>query len=284
MRPSHRRTRYQVTVTLALDQSDSRELGYRLSLTIDPAGWHNAWVSSILHIPSHRGNPQRLYGQPHVREENGIIRVVGPFPPYTASLLVRWQEQEDAHRLGLVRNALKTLGLTWTVRAKRVSSVEVELKVGRTRARGRRGRDLVDIADTGFGISQVMPLLVALAAASPGQMVYVEQPELHLHPRAQWQMGKILAQAAARGVLVVAETHSSLLLRGVQQQVAAGALAPADVGLHWFWQEPKTGVTRVTPADVDERGAFGDWPVDFSDVEMEADEAWLDAAFGEGAR
>ena len=44
---------------------------------------------------------------------------------------------------------------------------------------------MVSIADVGFGVSQVLPVLVALIVAKPGQLVYLEQPELHLHPRAQ---------------------------------------------------------------------------------------------------
>ena len=86
--------------------------------------------------------------------------------------------------------------------------------------------DLVSIADVGFGISQTLPVIVALLAAEPGQLVYIEQPEIHLHPRAQMAMAKILADAANRGVRVVAETHSSLLLLGIQSLVAEGKLSP----------------------------------------------------------
>ncbi len=281
MMPTRERKRFRVITSLATDHNDSLMLGYPIFFSVDPAGQHARWLSSVLHVLALRGNPERRYQELSVAEEEDIIRVEGPFPPYTASVLVRWQEHEATGRLGMVRHALKGLGLTWTVKARRVSSVEVALKVGRRRARGSRGGDLVDIADTGFGISQVIPLLVALAAARPGQMVYVEQPELHLHPRAQWRLGKLLAESAAKGVLVVVETHSSLLLRGIQEEVASGGLTPEAVGLHWFQQDSDTGITRVTLAELDARGAFGDWPVDFSEVEMEADKAWLDAAFGE---
>ena len=81
---------------------------------------------------------------------------------------------------------------------------------------------MVSIADVGFGVSQVLPVLVALIVAEPGRLVYLEQPELHLHPRAQVALAQVLAAAAKRGVRVVAETHSSLLLLAVQTLVAEG--------------------------------------------------------------
>ena len=55
---------------------------------------------------------------------------------------------------------------------------------------------MVNIADVGFGVSQVLPVLVALIVAEPGQLVYLEQPELHLHPRAQVALARVLADAA----------------------------------------------------------------------------------------
>ena len=83
---------------------------------------------------------------------------------------------------------------------------------------------MVSIADVGFGVSQVLPVLVALIVAQPGQLVYLDEPELHLHPRAQVALAQVLVDAAKRGVRVVAETHSSLLLLAVQTLVAEGSL------------------------------------------------------------
>lgn len=251
---------------------------------VEPLGGHEPFLQAILHLPGLRGHRERRYSVAQVAERAGSIQAQGPFTPYAASLLARWQAEGDA-RLGWVQAALQATGLTSTVDARRVSAAELELKVGRTAASTPGGgQDLVDIADVGFGVSQVLPVIVALAAAAPGQLVYVEQPELHLHPRAQRAMGRVLAQAAQRGVCVVAETHSRLLLRAVQTEVARGALAPDEVGLHWFSRDPESGFATVRLAELDRRGTFGDWPVDFADVEAEADEEWLDLALAAEAR
>ena len=125
-------------------------------------------------------------------------------------------------------------------------------------------------------MSQVLPVLVALLVADAGQLVYIEQPELHLHPKAQYAMAEILADAAKRGAKLVIETHSALLLLRVQTLVAEGELDPALIKLHWFRRNDE-GVTEIQSADLDENGAFGDWPEDFADVELMAEGAYLDA-------
>ncbi|WP_438005496.1 AAA family ATPase [Sorangium sp. So ce321] len=229
-------------------------------------------LRSILHVAALRGNPERTYRTTAVGDE-----FPGPFEPYVASIIHHWQSTKDI-RLKQLGAALEKLGLNWTIRASRVDDTRVELRVGRLKqpARGR-ALDLVSIADVGFGVSQCLPVLVALLTARPGQLVYIEEPEIHLHPRAQVALAQILADAASRGVRVVIETHSSLLLLGVQALVAEGALRPELVALHWF-SLSKDGVTQVRSADLDEAGAFGDWPEDFAEVALDAQARYLDAA------
>ena len=136
---------------------------------------------------------------------------------------------------------------------------------------------MVSLADVGFGVSQTLPVLVALLVAEPGQLVYLEQPEIHLHPRAQASLAEILADAANRGVRVVVETHSELLLLAIQSLVAEGKILPELVKLNWFIRG-EDGITKVSSADLDEAGAFGDWPEDFGDVSLKLENRYLNAA------
>ncbi|WP_437673231.1 AAA family ATPase [Sorangium sp. So ce131] len=229
-------------------------------------------LRAIIHVAALRGNPERTYRTTAVGKE-----FPGTFEPYVASIIHHWQATKDI-RLKQLGAALEKLGLNWTIKASRVDDTRVELRVGRLKQRARgRALDLVSIADVGFGISQCLPVLVALLTARPGQLVYIEEPEIHLHPRAQVAMAQLLADAASRGVRVVVETHSSLLLLGVQALVAEGALRPELVALHWFSLD-KDGATQVRSADLDEAGAFGDWPEDFAEVALDAQARYLDAA------
>jgi predicted ATPase len=162
--------------------------------------------------------------------------------------------------------------------AKEVNEVELDVQINRLS--DVESNELVSVADVGFGISQALPVLVALRTADEGQLVYLEEPEIHLHPRAQTKLADILAGAANRGVRVVAETHSTLLLTAIQTLVAKGELSPDLVKLHWFQRDPKTGVTQVSSANLDRDGAFGDWPEDFDKVALDTEGAYLDAVEG----
>lgn len=229
-------------------------------------------LRAILHVPALRGNPERTYKTTAIGGE-----FPGTFEPYVASVIHHWQARKDV-RLRQLGAALSKLGLTWNVAATRIDDTRVELRVPRLKQKTLNGADdLVSIADVGFGISQCLPVLVALLTARPGQLVYIEEPEIHLHPRAQVALAQVLADAANRGVRVIIETHSSLLLLGVQALVAEGALPSELVALHWF-SLASDGATQVRSADLDEAGAFGDWPEDFAEVALNAQARYLDAA------
>lgn len=231
-------------------------------------------IQGIIHVPGLRGNPRRTYPMTAVEE-----RFPGLFQDYVASVIAQWQRSDRA-KLDQLGYDLRKLGLTWKVRARQKSDTEVEILVGRLPVARRGGsRDLVSIADVGFGFSQSFPVAVALLAGSEDQMVYLEQPEIHLHPRAQLALAGLIQRAVERGVQVVVETHSLLLLMGIQQAVASGKIKTGEACLHWFDRD-EFGRTHVISADLDEHGAFGDVPVDFADVDMEAMSEYLEAAAG----
>lgn len=135
-----------------------------------------------------------------------------------------------------------------------------------------------DIADVGLAVSTVLPVLVALIQADPGQLVYIEQPELHLHPRAQLKLAQLLAGAANRGVRLVVETHSSLLLRGILTEISQDNISSDKVILHWFERDRVMGFSTVHSKEPDSAGRVGDWPEDFGDVELASNNEYLDAA------
>ena len=120
-------------------------------------------------------------------------------------------------------------------------------------------------------------MVVALRAAARSQTVFVEQPEIHLHPRAQVALATIIAHAIDRGVQVIAETHSDLMILAMMCLVAEGKLKHTDVALHWVTRDSH-GATSIQTAEVDDRGRFGDWPSDFGDVRMNLESRYIDAS------
>ena len=121
---------------------------------------------------------------------------------------------------------------------------------------------------TGFGLTQVFPIVVAALSARPDDLLLVENPEVHLHPAGQATMGGFLAEVAAAGVQVILETHSDHVLNGVRRAVRTDVLAPGDVALHFFRPRPdaeRDGVSQVQSPHLDSEGNIDDWPDGFFD-------------------
>jgi len=197
------------------------------------------YLRRIIHIPGLRGNPQRTYPVRSVGEE-----YPGFFHEYVASIIAKWQRQ-GGEKITDLNQALADMKLTWKVRSYQRNDAEVEIQVGRTEQPLRGGaKDLVNIADVGFGLSQSLPIIVALLVAERDQLLYLEQPEIHLHPDAQVALTNLIVDAVKRGVQVVVETHSQLILLGIQRAIAQQHLNSEDVLLHWFSRDSQ-GRTQI---------------------------------------
>ncbi|MEM9275873.1 MAG: DUF3696 domain-containing protein, partial [Cyanobacteria bacterium P01_F01_bin.143] len=229
------------------------------------------YVSEIIHVPALRGLPERNYPITGIGN-----KFPGTFDKYIASVIYFWSISKN-NKLKELENNLTLLSLTNKVITEKVDDTQVEIRVGRILNNSEGSTDMVSIADVGFGVSQVLPVLVALLVAKPNQLVYIEEPEIHLHPRAQAELGNILADAAKRGVKIVVETHSDLLIRRIQSLVAEDKIDTDKVILHWFSRDEK-GFTQITSTELDQAGAIGDWPEDFSEVRFAEQVRYIDAA------
>ncbi|NEV65024.1 AAA family ATPase [Thiorhodococcus minor] len=123
----------------------------------------------------------------------------------------------------------------------------------------------IDLLDTGEGMIQVLPVLVAAALArarGDAGILAVEEPESHLHANAQQALADHLCEiaAGASAPTIVVETHSRVLMLGVQLALAEGRLPPERVRAYWIDQE-STGESIATPVDFDRHGRpLGGWP------------------------
>jgi predicted ATPase len=117
--------------------------------------------------------------------------------------------------------------------------------------------------NVGFGLSYVLPVLVALLAAPVGSLVLIENPEAHLHPQGQTRIGELCAKAAAAGIQVVIETHSDHLMDGVRIAVRDGIVAPEEVLFHYFTRTD--GAAEISTPLIDREGRLTEWPAGFFD-------------------
>ena len=117
---------------------------------------------------------------------------------------------------------------------------------------------------TGFGLTQVLPVVVATLSAAKGDMLLIENPEVHLHPAGQAMMGQFMADAARAGVQVIVETHSDHVLNGVRRAVKAERLSAEQVAIHFFRPRSDEGSQVISPV-LDDTGNIDDWPDGFFD-------------------
>lgn len=122
-------------------------------------------------------------------------------------------------------------------------------------------------ADVGFGISQVLPILVELSARQQS-VICIEQPEIHLHPALQAEIADVLIESAdpmGRGNQIIVETHSEHLVLRIQRRIREGTLDPGQVAILYVDQAPG-GEAMIQRLRLDGQGEFMDeWPNGFFD-------------------
>lgn len=118
--------------------------------------------------------------------------------------------------------------------------------------------------NVGFGLTQVLPIIVAALSANSHDILLIENPEVHLHPAGQALMGQFLADVASAGVQVIIETHSDHILNGIRRAVRSKILKPDQATLHFF-RSRKDNQFQVISPQLDETGNVDIWPEGFFD-------------------
>lgn len=122
--------------------------------------------------------------------------------------------------------------------------------------------------NVGFGVSYVLPIVLAGLIAPKGCMLIVENPEAHLHPSGQSRIGQFLARVAASGVQVIVETHSEHIINGIRVATLDGTLKPADALVNFF-ARTIDGKPNVTSIHFTPKGDLDQWPRDFFDQQQQ---------------
>lgn len=129
-------------------------------------------------------------------------------------------------------------------------------------------KEYQNFADVGFGHSQILPVLVAGYNLTSGQTLLVEQPEIHLHPKAQAELGSFFYDLYCNKVQTIIETHSEHLILRLQQYVAEGLIYPEDLSVYYIYPTKEKKV--VKKLNLDNKGFFVDeWPEGFFPERLE---------------
>lgn len=139
------------------------------------------------------------------------------------------------------------------------------------------------ITDVGFGVSQILPVIVQCFYVPSDSILFFEQPEIHLHPSVQSHLADLFIDAfnakengKGRNTQIIVESHSEHLIRRIQRRVAEGAIQPEDVAIYFIHQD-KNGA-KMEPLNIDLFGNVTNWPENFFGDDLEDLMAMTEAA------
>lgn len=127
----------------------------------------------------------------------------------------------------------------------------------------------VNIVDVGFGISQVLPIAVQLYVTGRRQFLLIEQPEIHLHSKAQADIADLMIDAINHGKkTIIVETHSENLLLRLRRRAAEGKITALE-NVAIYYVEQKDSISRVYPMKLNQLGDIENMPDDFKEFFMD---------------
>jgi len=180
----------------------------------------------------------------------------------------------------------------YELRLARINATTVEFlgSIGSLALFDKRLETMTTFRDVGVGLSQVLPIITALAQASipptrprngvPMQSgtsiatVLIEQPELHLHPRMQGDLADVIIETSRAknriGPQVIMETHSENIILRVQRRVREGSIRAQDVSVIFVEKDPKNGQSVANELVLDDNGEFlTAWPDSFAVMRLD---------------
>lgn len=171
----------------------------------------------------------------------------------------------------LIARWLKQMGLIDSFAVRPISEGRKEYEV---RIKIQSSAPEVLITDVGFGISQVLPVLVQCFYVQPNSTLFFEQPEIHLHPSVQSHLGDLFIEATKarekgkpRNTQIIVESHSEHLIRRIQRRIAEDVIKPEDIALFFIRQQK--GKAVIEEMNLDIFGNITNWPENFFGNDLE---------------
>lgn len=125
----------------------------------------------------------------------------------------------------------------------------------------------VRLTDIGLGVYQILSTLALCYYAPEGSILILEQPEAHLHPKAQADLTDVLVDVIKnRNIQIILETHSEHLLRRLQRRIAEEEIPTTDTALYFC--QVSDGTSEIERLNMDEYGNITNWPQNFFGDEM----------------
>lgn len=248
------------------DGSPGEPLNRLLPVTQGATPEISSTLESLTYITAERIGPRDFYPL----EDRSTIQTVGPRGEHAISCLFRLAEKPVPGHM-CIDTAPPTLMRqveAWMQRFFPGCGIDVA-PIARMNAvslgiRTSAETDYHRPINVGFGLTQVLPILVSVLSANSNDLILIENPEVHLHPAGQALMGGFLAMAASAGPQIIIETHSDHVLNGIRRAVRKQVLTKSQVALHFF-RPLLPDLDQVVSPQLDAAGNLDIWPEGFFD-------------------
>lgn len=234
-----------------------------------------SFLDNLSYLGPLRNHPQRIY-----QWSGDTPASVGQMGEYAVAAILaaqsegrRLNRQAGYHTKGFaefIAAWLKDLGIIHDFAVRPVAQGRKEYEV---LVKAHANAPEVKITDVGFGVSQVLPALVQAFYCPPHSTVWMEQPEIHLHPQVQAELADVFISATQaredskdRHIQLIVESHSEHFLNRLQRRVAEGAVSPKDVAVYFCRRSGSA--TELEPLQLNMFGEIENWPENFFGDEM----------------
>lgn len=234
---------------------------------------HEKLFRSLLYLGPLRTKAERLYSWTGIEPES-----VGYAGENTVAAILAARNRKIS--LGyyckskpfeeIIALELKNMGLIDGFKVDPISKQRQEYEVN---IKTRNSSDWVDLTDVGFGISQVLPVLVQCFYAPHGSIIIMEQPEIHLHPSAQAALADVMIDVINskengkdRNIQLIIETHSEHFLRRLQRRIAEEKVEHSKASA--YFADIGKSPAHLEPLIIDIFGNISNWPKNFFGDEM----------------
>lgn len=224
-------------------------------------GWLRLGSTAVFSTAPIRSRPGRIYDATRVFDDPEGSDVPMHLMLIQSTQKKRWEDlKHELIQFG------KRSGMFQNIEVKNLAAPGGPFQL-RVRVRGPNA----NIIDVGYGVSQILPILVHIIDPPVSRrsfyregnpILLLQQPEVHLHPRAQAELSSLLATLASQhGKSFVVETHSDYMIDRARVEIRKGNISHEDVSL--IYLEPKGRVVKVHNISFDEMGNMIDVPANF---------------------
>ncbi|CAI2512550.1 Uncharacterized conserved protein [Serratia fonticola] len=234
---------------------------------------HEKLFRSLYYLGPLRNKPSRLYPWSGIEPESvgytGENTISAILAAKNRKIGLGYRKQAKPFE-EIIATKLKEMGLIDQFRVTPISENRQEYEV---KVCSKGSESWVDLPDVGFGISQVLPVLVECFYAPKDSVILMEQPEIHLHPKAQAALADVMIDVIRskengfdRNIQLIIETHSEHFLRRLQRRIAEDEIDKEKVSA--YFSDNSLSMPKLTALQIDSFGNIQNWPDQFFGDDM----------------